>query len=135
MLEAFSRTVRNYVPTSIPIPSAAPSPPRVSRPVSFGSFNVLPVVSNPLSSGRHQKSSSTSESRQRVSSVTQATSTMGGIYEGSIEAESSMFGSDDEDVVASPSADSRLTAYPTVGEGDPILWSRWDMLVQPHSTR
>ena len=38
MLENFSRTVRNYVPSSIPIPTAAPSPPRVSRPVSFGSF-------------------------------------------------------------------------------------------------
>ncbi|TFK53256.1 hypothetical protein OE88DRAFT_1696117 [Heliocybe sulcata] len=38
MLESFSRTVRTYVPSSIPIPSAAPSPPRVSRPVSFGSF-------------------------------------------------------------------------------------------------
>ncbi|KAF8432219.1 hypothetical protein L210DRAFT_3650516 [Boletus edulis BED1] len=30
MLEKFSRTVRNYVPTSIPVPTAAPSPPRVS---------------------------------------------------------------------------------------------------------
>lgn len=32
MLESFSRTVRNYVPSSIPIPAAAPSPPTVSRP-------------------------------------------------------------------------------------------------------
>jgi hypothetical protein len=38
MLESFSRTVRNYVPSSIPIPTAAPTPPRVSRPVSFGRF-------------------------------------------------------------------------------------------------
>lgn len=37
-LESFSHTIRNYVPSSIPIPTAAPSPPRVSRPVSFGSF-------------------------------------------------------------------------------------------------
>ncbi|KAL0948774.1 hypothetical protein HGRIS_008904 [Hohenbuehelia grisea] len=42
MLESLSRTVRGYVPSSvsmsIPVPSAAPSPPLVSRPVSFGSF-------------------------------------------------------------------------------------------------
>ncbi|KAG6373946.1 hypothetical protein JVT61DRAFT_6110 [Boletus reticuloceps] len=38
MLENFSRTVRNYVPTSIPVPTAAPSPPRVSMPISFGNF-------------------------------------------------------------------------------------------------
>lgn len=39
-LEGLSRTVRNYVPTSISIaiPSASPSPPRVSLPVSFGRF-------------------------------------------------------------------------------------------------
>jgi hypothetical protein len=38
--EGLSRAVRNYVPTSISItvPSAAPSPPRVSLPVSFGRF-------------------------------------------------------------------------------------------------
>ena len=38
MLESFSRTLRTYVPSSIPIPTAAPSPPLVSRPLSFGSF-------------------------------------------------------------------------------------------------
>ncbi|TFK70484.1 hypothetical protein BDN72DRAFT_856888 [Pluteus cervinus] len=40
MLESFSRTMRSYIPNiPIPIPTtAAPSPPLVSRPVSFGSF-------------------------------------------------------------------------------------------------
>ncbi|KAJ3553080.1 hypothetical protein NM688_g3809 [Phlebia brevispora] len=37
-LESFSRAIRGYVPSSIPIPSVVPTPPRVSRPVSFGSF-------------------------------------------------------------------------------------------------
>src|ERR1700760_2188897 len=40
-LESFSRTLRTYVPSSIniPVPRSAPSPPLVSRPVSFGSFS------------------------------------------------------------------------------------------------
>ncbi|KAL4067204.1 hypothetical protein V8B97DRAFT_979362 [Scleroderma yunnanense] len=135
MLEAFSRTVRNYVPSSIPIPSAAPSPPRVSRPVSFGSFNVFPVASNPLLGRNPWDSSSASERCQRVSSVTQITSATSAVYEGSVEAESPMFGSEDEDIVASPPVDARFTAYPTVGEGDPILWSRWDRLMHSDSTR
>ncbi|KIY62484.1 hypothetical protein CYLTODRAFT_447171 [Cylindrobasidium torrendii FP15055 ss-10] len=33
MLESFSRTVRTYVPSSIPIPASAPLPPTVSRSV------------------------------------------------------------------------------------------------------
>jgi hypothetical protein len=39
ILETFSRTVRTYDPSSIHIPSTPrPTPPRVSRPVSFGKF-------------------------------------------------------------------------------------------------
>jgi hypothetical protein len=39
ILETFSRTVRTYVPSSIPIASTPrPTPPRVSKPVSFGRF-------------------------------------------------------------------------------------------------
>lgn len=37
-LESVSRTIRGYVPSSMSIPSVAPTPPTVSRPVSFGSF-------------------------------------------------------------------------------------------------
>lgn len=38
---SLTRTLRSYVPSSIhiPVPSAAPSPPLVSRPVSFGRFS------------------------------------------------------------------------------------------------
>ncbi|TFK32507.1 hypothetical protein BDQ12DRAFT_692387 [Crucibulum laeve] len=40
-LSSLSRTLRTYVPSSIhiPVPTAAPSPPLVSRPVSFGRFS------------------------------------------------------------------------------------------------
>jgi hypothetical protein len=38
VLESLSKTMRTYVTSSIRVPSAAPSSPRVSRPVSFGSF-------------------------------------------------------------------------------------------------
>ncbi|KAF8952387.1 hypothetical protein BDZ97DRAFT_1930866 [Flammula alnicola] len=46
-LENLSRTIRGYVPSNvhIPIPIAAPSPPLVSRPVSFGLFSGSPAAS------------------------------------------------------------------------------------------
>ena len=37
-LESLSRTIRGYMPSSISVPSAVPTPPRLSKPVSFGSF-------------------------------------------------------------------------------------------------
>ena len=39
--ESLSRTLRTYVPSTIhiPVPRSVPSPPLVSRPVSFGSFS------------------------------------------------------------------------------------------------
>jgi hypothetical protein len=50
VLQSLTRTIRNYVPSSvplsIPIPTAAPSPPAVSRPVSFGSFSQPRTVSH-----------------------------------------------------------------------------------------
>jgi len=49
MLGTFSSTFRHYVPTSIPVPAAVPSPHRVSKPVSFGSF-MAPPGSSILSS-------------------------------------------------------------------------------------
>jgi hypothetical protein len=38
ILENFSRTVRNYVPSSIPIPAAAPAAPYVSCTITADSF-------------------------------------------------------------------------------------------------
>ena len=39
LLESVSRRVRTYVPSSILIPAACPTPPHVSRPVSFGTIS------------------------------------------------------------------------------------------------
>ncbi|KIM42507.1 hypothetical protein M413DRAFT_444245 [Hebeloma cylindrosporum] len=55
-LENLSRTIRDYVPSSIhiPIPTAGPSPPLVSRPiVSYAQFSGSPTTST------HQRSPST----------------------------------------------------------------------------
>ncbi|KAF9237016.1 hypothetical protein BU15DRAFT_88909 [Melanogaster broomeanus] len=122
MLETFSRTVRNYVPTSIPVPTAAPSPPRVSRPVSFGSFMGvnLGASSSPSAGDRHRSRALGSQPSSRGK----------GLHSDSSEVDVTIFGSEDEDVAPE---NPRLTAYPTVGEGDSILWSRWDSLAQLNS--
>ncbi|PFH47114.1 hypothetical protein AMATHDRAFT_68396 [Amanita thiersii Skay4041] len=54
-LESFSRTLRTYVPSSIhiPVPRSAPSPPLVSRPVSFGSFSASRDIPSHLSQHHH----------------------------------------------------------------------------------
>ncbi|KAH7888262.1 hypothetical protein F5I97DRAFT_1926687 [Phlebopus sp. FC_14] len=131
MLENFSRTVRSYVPTSIPVPTAAPSPPRVSRPVSFGSFNVAnPGITHTPSVGHNVRTSPGSDEVSSRASGHQPSIRMKGTHSGSTGVESALFGSEDEDVQPE---NPRLTAYPTVGEGDTILWSRWDMLTQPNS--
>ncbi|KAK0455540.1 uncharacterized protein EV420DRAFT_576343 [Desarmillaria tabescens] len=54
MLESFSRTVRNYVPSSIPIPAAVPSPPLVSRPVITSTSQASSIFDEPLASGLAQ---------------------------------------------------------------------------------
>jgi hypothetical protein len=50
---SLTRTLRSYVPSSIhiPIPSAAPSPPLVSRPVSFGRFSSDSGIDTTTNSG------------------------------------------------------------------------------------
>lgn len=132
MLENFSRTVRNYVPTSIPVPASAPSPPRVSKPLSFGSFMAppgpsslsppgpkVPIVSpatrRPLGAGPigNQQTWRMRSDAQLDSADVDAT-----------------FGSDDEDCESSFSGDQPLATYPTAAEGDSIMWSRWDTLIE-----
>ena len=56
-LESLSRTIRDYVPSSIhiPVPTAGPSPPLVSRPiVSYAQFSASPTTTS-----THQRSPST----------------------------------------------------------------------------
>lgn len=134
MLETFSRTVRNYVPTSIPVPTSAPSPPRVSKPVSFGSFMAppgasslsppgptIPIVaqttSNPLATGLIGNQQTW---RMRT----------GAQLDSADVDEPAIFGSDDEDGGTSFSGDQPLATYPTAAEGDSITWSRWDTLIE-----
>lgn len=135
MLETFSRAVRNYVPSSISIPTAAPSPPRVSRPVSFGSFDALPGFSAAPSGERHIQ---IPPHRRRPSGTSgvQHSSGLTRIYSGDFIESDTLFGSEeDEDIVALSKPTSPSTAYPTVGEGDPVLWSRWDTLIQEGTPR
>ncbi|KAH7904116.1 hypothetical protein BJ138DRAFT_30898 [Hygrophoropsis aurantiaca] len=133
MLETFSRTVRNYVPTSIPVPIAAPSPARVSRPVSFGSFLVAPggvgaaTPSNPRRSSIHIRQSSglSSQPTGRIRS--------GVPFDSNEVDDDAVFGSEDEDQESTFAGDQRLASYPTAGEGDTIMWSCWDTLSELNS--
>ncbi|KAF8125490.1 hypothetical protein EV363DRAFT_1225882 [Boletus edulis] len=128
MLENFSRTVRNYVPTSIPVSTAAPSPPRVSMPVSFGNF----MGHSPTHSSERESLTGTppSERRRVPRSSGQHFSRSRASVVGSPEVQTSTLGSEDGEVIR---ANHLLTAYPTVAEGDTVLWSRWDSLVQLNS--
>lgn len=132
-LESFSRTIRNYVPSSIPIPSAAPSPPRVSRPVSFGSF---------LSPSTHQVSSPPSREREQQdwkrrgsdASSSQASQADPRRWSGQRRTESGagdmpVFSLDDDIPEEGPREDDRrVTRYPGVGDTEAVLWAGWDTL-------
>jgi len=129
MLENFSRTVRNYVPTSIPVPTAAPSPPRVSLPVSFGNFMGANMRhSSPHSWERESLPGTPPSDRRRTrQSSSQPFSRARGSLVGSPEVKPAVLGSEDGDVIH---GNHFLTGYPTAAEGDNVLWSRWDSLPQ-----
>ncbi|KAG1741253.1 hypothetical protein EDB19DRAFT_1634624 [Suillus lakei] len=132
MLENFSRTVRNYVPTSIPVPASAPSPPRVSKPVSFGSFMAPPGASSLSPSGPKLPAVSTSKPLGAGPIGKQQTwrmRTSAQLDSADVD-EPAIFGSEDEDCESSFSGDQPLTTYPTAAEGDSIMWSRWDTLIE-----
>lgn len=122
-LESFSRTIRNYVPSSIPIPSASPTPPRVSRPVSFGSFltparagaPATRILSPPGHALRSRGSDSPNEHRRHLSDWRDQFT--------ADELHSAVFNLD-EDAQGTLSP----TRYPSGDIGEEILWSRWDSL-------
>ncbi|KAH9910661.1 uncharacterized protein BXZ73DRAFT_57927 [Epithele typhae] len=118
-LETFSRTIRNYVPSSIPIPSAAPSPPRVSRPVSFGSFLSPSAPTAPVLHAASPPPSSP-EWRRPVSGATQSRGHRS-------SGEMPVFSLDD-DVLREEEPERRATRYPGVGDTESILWAGWDTL-------
>ncbi|KAI0684773.1 hypothetical protein C8T65DRAFT_701928 [Cerioporus squamosus] len=110
-LETFSRTIRNYVPSSIPIPTAAPTPPRVSRPVSFGSF-LTPSTYATSPPARER----TSEWKRRGSETSSPSERGAG--------EMPVFSLDDD----IPEDGPRVTRYPGVGDTEEVLWAGWDTL-------
>ena len=130
-LEAFSRTIRNYVPSSIPIPSAAPSPPRVSRPVSFGSFLTTTQAAAVSPTARERDNdwkrrgsdaSSAADSRGRSAGSGHRRTEPGG-------GEMPVFSLDDDIPEDGPPEDGKqVTRYPGVGDTEQVLWAGWDVL-------
>ncbi|THH09407.1 hypothetical protein EW146_g8694 [Bondarzewia mesenterica] len=110
-LENISRTMRNYVPSSIsiPIPSAAPSPPRVSRPVSFGSFM------SPSGQTDRRRGSAGTEHRQPWS-ADQSTG------------DGDIFSLDEQGGDEHIGGGRARVRYPGVNDADEIRWSKWDSL-------
>ncbi|KAI0051493.1 hypothetical protein FA95DRAFT_1534680 [Auriscalpium vulgare] len=99
-LEGLSRTMRSYVPSSIsiPIPSAAPSPPRVSLPVSFGSF--MSPTGAPEEQGDRRRSWGTDAGGKTLEEV----------------------------LALSENERPGLSRYPGSDQGESITWARWDTL-------
>ncbi|KAG2742106.1 hypothetical protein P692DRAFT_201871117 [Suillus brevipes Sb2] len=120
MLENFSRTVRNYVPTSIPVPASAPSPLWVLKPLSFGSFMASPGPSSVSLPG---------PKIPIVSPTTRKPLGAGPI--GNQQTWRMRPG------VQLDSADDispwQLT-YPKAAESDSIMWSCWDTLIENGSS-
>ncbi|KAH9984189.1 hypothetical protein BJV77DRAFT_1072315 [Russula vinacea] len=109
-LEGLSRTVRNYVPTSISIavPSASPSPPRVSLPISFGRFMSPTHQSAPLDGMGTDR-------RQSWGMETGATS---------LEEVLTL----DHQTGQTSAQRSDLPRYPGSDDSECITWARWDAL-------
>jgi hypothetical protein len=145
MLENFSRTVRNFVPSSIPIPTAAPSPPRVSRPVSFGFMTAAGSTPNPtnvVGGARERAGLGPDYYNPTTSHAHSATRNIGleqetvwvrdqqyGKSAGLLEVEDEGWGSGQAGASALPLASH---AYPSqrLDEEDDIIWARWDILHQ-----
>ncbi|OCH85153.1 hypothetical protein OBBRIDRAFT_798469 [Obba rivulosa] len=125
-LETFSRALRNYVPSSIPIPSAAPTPPRVSRPLSFGSF-LSPSATQMTHQhdgevgDKHRRRASEDVSSRRMSWATQGSPDLGG--------NNPIFSLDEEVMEDDLHHDARFTSrYPVEEPLEPIAWAGWDNL-------
>ena len=135
-LESFSRTIRHYVPSSIPIPTAAPSPPRVSRPVSFGSFLTPSTApSDPVRDRtdsndmpdtwkRRGSDAATADPRGRLPWASQQA-----FRSPDKDQDMPVFNLDDDVSEYGPQeADRRTTRYPGVGDTEEVLWAGWDVL-------
>jgi hypothetical protein len=103
--------VRNYVPTSISIaiPSASPSPPRVSLPISFGRFM----------SPTHPTASldSTGTDRRRSWGVEAGAKTLDEVLT-----------LDQHQTSQGRTQHSDLSHYPGSDNSENITWAQWDAL-------
>lgn len=124
-LESFSRTLRTYVPSSIhiPVPRSAPSPPLVSRPVSFGSFSASPLsqpIENAFRGGHHPY-----DDQERVTRIPAQHREQGSTASGLARALQQRDRS-----LGAPTQSHEGMSYPgsDVTHLDPILWARWDSI-------
>ncbi|KAI0313811.1 hypothetical protein OF83DRAFT_1294179 [Amylostereum chailletii] len=103
--ENISRTMHNYVPSSISIaiPSAALSPPRVSRPLSFGKF---------MTPAGNEVAADAAIDRRRSWGAEAGSKTLDEVL--SLEHETAL----------SPG----LVRYPSSDASERITWARWDVL-------
>ncbi|KAI0751945.1 hypothetical protein C8Q80DRAFT_1269094 [Daedaleopsis nitida] len=129
-LETFSRTIRNYVPSSIPIPSAAPSPPRVSRPVSFGSF--LSPATHTLSPPTRARDGDGDWKRRGSDASSQADLDRWPAQQRRSDSGSAgempVFSLDDVPEDGPREGDGYVTRYPGVGDAEQVVWAGWDTL-------
>ncbi|KAF8638773.1 hypothetical protein AX17_001968 [Amanita inopinata Kibby_2008] len=132
-LESFSRTLRTYVPSSIhiPIPRSAPSPPLVSRPVSFGSFSASKDTPSQdvgaFQHGRHEferqsRTSANYHARAKSYALGTAETTGSGVARA---LQVDRYRDTSRERLTQP---LRGMSYPgsDATHADPILWARWD---------
>lgn len=138
-LESLSRTIRGYMPSSISVPSAVPTPPRLSKPVSFGSF-LTPTRTATVSAHRTgssaegvdaglQQGSAALNRQDAVSSRVQ--------HPSADHIEDGVFNLD-EDVHQGrdPFAEGQITdAYPGVTNGEDIVSASFSELRQGNALR
>ncbi|KAK2465840.1 hypothetical protein APHAL10511_001481 [Amanita phalloides] len=122
-LESFSRTLRTYVPSSIHIPRAAPSPPLVSRPVSFGSFSASRDASDTSHVGGAQSRQDEGAARLHARASSQPTTRSSGLAQALLYRQ----GTVDYAEYSGPAARGAMS-YPgsEATHAEPIQWARWD---------
>lgn len=132
-LESFSRTIRGYVPSAIAIPSASPTPPRVSRPVSFGSFLTPTRVNLPSSPQVRGFPSGGHHSRRRNSDIHSTQEPPPFDWRAQFtedEVDSTVFNLDED-----TSGIAHHIKYPSSDQGEDISWSKWSTLPGVDSTK
>lgn len=122
--------VRNYMPSSIPIPSAAPIPPRVSRPVSFGSF-LNPAGMTAQVPDRGPTPVDPSDRKRRGSDLHNP---LGWSPRRDDDEHQAVFDLDEELRESTRNPHLSLSRYPGFSDGDEIIWSGWDSLSDTESS-